>query len=119
MSIKSVAENFTASLAKGDFAGAEKFWDKQVVSIEAMDGPMKEVRGLEAVKGKSVWWNENHISHKFGVEGPWINGDQFSVVFDIDVTQKASGQRVHMKEVAVYTVRGDKVVEERFFGTPM
>jgi ketosteroid isomerase-like protein len=119
MSVKTVAEKFTASLTKGDFAGAEKFWSKDVVSIEAMDGPMKEVRGLEAVKGKSVWWNENHISHSFKTEGPYINGDQFSVVFDIDVTQKGTGQRIHMKEVALYTVKDDKVVEERFFGPPM
>lgn len=119
MSIKSVAEAFAACLKTGDFAGAEKFWGKDVVSIEAMEGPMREVRGLEAVKGKSVWWNENHISHSFKTEGPYVNGDQFALYFDVDVTQKATGQRLAMKEVAVYTVKGDKVVEERFFGVPM
>jgi ketosteroid isomerase-like protein len=119
VSVRTIAEAFTACLKKGDFAGAEKFWSNDVVSIEAMDGPMKEVRGLEAVKGKSVWWNENHISHRFETEGPYVNGDQFAVVFDVDVTRKGAGQRIHMKEVAVYTVRGEKVVEERFFGAPM
>ena len=119
MSIKTVAETFAACLKKGDFAGAEKFWSADVVSIEAMDGPMREVRGLEAVKGKSVWWNANHISHGFKTEGPFVNGDQFALYFDVDVTQKSTGQRIAMKEVALYTVKGEKVVEERFFGIPM
>ena len=119
MSVKTVAEEFAACLKRGDFAGAEKFWGKDVVSVEAMDGPMKEVRGLEAVKGKSVWWNANHISHAFLAEGPYLNGDQFALVFDADVTQKATGQRFAMKEVAIYTVKNEKVVEERFFGAPL
>ena len=119
MSVKTVAENFAACLRRGDYSGAEKFWGKDVVSVEAMDGPMREVRGLEAVKGKSVWWNGNHISHTFAAEGPYVNGDQFSLVLDADVTQKATGQRFAMKEVAIYTVKDEKVVEERFFGVPM
>ena len=87
--------------------------------IEAMEGEMKVVKGLKAVHGKSVWWNENHISHSFKSEGPYVNDDQFTLVFDVDVTRKSTGERIHMKEVALYTVKGDKVVEERFFGPPM
>jgi len=34
--------------------------------------------------------------------------------FHLDVTQKASGQRMQMEEVGLYTVRDGKVVEERF-----
>lgn len=119
MSVETVAEQFTACLKKDDFAGAEKFWGKDIVSIEAMDGPMKEIRGIEAVHGKAVWWNENHTIHKFATEGPYVHGDQFALVFDFDVTQKATGQRLAMKEAAIYTVKGGKVVEERFFGAPM
>jgi ketosteroid isomerase-like protein len=43
-----------------------------------------------------------------------VNGDQFALRFHLDVTQKASGQRMQMEEVALYTVREGKVVEERF-----
>lgn len=119
MTTASVANAFAAALKKGDFAAAEKFWSEDVVSIEAMEGDMKVVRGLEAVKGKSVWWNENHISHKFETDGPYVNDDQFALIFFVEVTRKALGERVAMREVALYTVKGDKVVEERFFGPPM
>ena len=43
-----------------------------------------------------------------------LKKEQFNLRF-----QKATGQRLAMKEVALYTVKGDKVVEERFFGVPM
>jgi hypothetical protein len=32
-----------------------------------------------------------------------------------DMTVKATGQRMQMVEVGLYTVQGGKVVEERFF----
>jgi hypothetical protein len=36
-------------------------------------------------------------------------------MFDYDVTPRAGGERFHMKEVALYTVEGDKIVREEFF----
>jgi ketosteroid isomerase-like protein len=44
-----------------------------------------------------------------------VNGDQFAVGFKIDVTPKADGKRMQMEEVGLYTVRGGKIAEERFF----
>ena len=41
--------------------------------------------------------------------------DRFALRFLIDVTPKESGKRMQMDEVGLYTVRGDKIVEERFF----
>jgi hypothetical protein len=80
-----------------------------------MDGPMKEARGRPAVHAKSEWWFANHEIHKFETAGPFVNGDQFALRFSIDVTQKEGGNRVQMDEVGLYTVRGGKIVEERFF----
>lgn len=53
--------------------------------------------------------------HSFETSGPFVNGDQFALCFKIDVTRKASGERVQMDEVGLYTVRDGKIVEERFF----
>lgn len=115
MSISQVAKDFTAALNAGDFAKAESFWSDDVVSIEAQDGPMREVRGREAVHGKGEWWTANHEVHGFETHGPYLNGDQFALRFAMDVTPNATGQRVRMEEVALYTVREGKITEERFF----
>jgi ketosteroid isomerase-like protein len=115
MSTADVAKEFTAALKAGKFEDAEKFWSDDVVSIEAMDGPMKEAKGRAAVHAKGEWWTANHDVHSFEASGPFVNGDQFALRFAIDVTPKESGQRTKMDEVGLYTVRGGKIVEERFF----
>lgn len=86
-----------------------------IVSYEAMEGPMAVCRGAAAVKAKGDWWIANHEVHRMAVSGPFVNGDQFAVHFDIDVTAKESGQRQAMAEIGLYTVKDEKVVEERFF----
>jgi hypothetical protein len=52
------------------------------------------------------------------VAGPFFNGanpDQFVVFFTLDITPKATGQRITLEEVAVYTVKNDKITREQFF----
>jgi ketosteroid isomerase-like protein len=114
MSTADIAKQFTEALKAGKFDDAEKLWSDDIVSIEAMDGPMKEMRGRAAVHGKGEWWFANHEIHKFEAAGPYVNGDQFALRFSMDVTPKESGKRMQMDEVGLYTVRGDKIVEERF-----
>lgn len=115
MDTKTVAEDFTAMCKAGKFEEAgDKYWSADVKSVEAMgDNPVSD--GLAAVKAKGEWWYTNHEIHRIGVEGPYVNADQFALNFDMDVTMKANGQRLSMKEVALYTVKDGKVVEERFF----
>ena len=116
MSTQAIAEDLVTLCKQGKFDEAgEKYWADDVVSYEAMPGDMAEVRGKDAVRGKGEWWAANHEVHSSEVEGPYVNGDQFIVRFKMDLTQKASGQRMAMDEVGVYTVKGDKIVEERFF----
>jgi ketosteroid isomerase-like protein len=115
MSTAEIAKQFTAALQAGKYDDAERLWSDDVVSLEAQDGPMKEARGRAAVHAKSEWWFANHNVHKFEAAGPYVNGDQFAVRFSIDVTQKETGNRVQMDEVGLYTVRGGKIAEERFF----
>jgi len=113
---KSIAAAFTDPLKAGQHAEAgERFWSPDVVSIEAMEGPMARCEGAAAVKAKSEWWMGAHEWHGGSVEGPFVNGDQFAVRFEMDVTEKASGRRMQMTEVGLYTVAGGRIVEERFF----
>jgi ketosteroid isomerase-like protein len=115
MSTADIAKEFTAALKAGKFEDAERLWSDDVVSIEAMEGPMKEAKGRAAVHAKGEWWTNNHEVHQFEVSGPFMNGEQIALRFTIDVTPKETGQRTKMDEVGLYTVRGGKIVEERFF----
>lgn len=119
MDTRAVAAEFTRLCKAGQFDEAgHKFWSDNVVSIEAMDGPMSRCTGMKEVLAKGQWWYENHEIHRFETEGPYLNGDQFALRFHIDVTPKAgeqAGKRTQMSEMGLYTVRDGKVVEERFF----
>lgn len=116
MSIKDTAHAFTDLLKSGDHTGAaERFNAEDIVSYEAMEGPMAVCRGRDAVKQKSDWWYANHEIHDVTSEGPFINGDQFAVRFTMDITAKESGQRMQMTEIGLYTVKDAKITEERFY----
>ena len=111
-----VANDLVAMWKAGDFdASGEKYWAEDVVSYENMPGAdMAEVRGKAGVKAKGDWWNANHEIHSVLVEGPYLNGDQFAVRFKMEITPK-DGERQTMDEIGLYTIRGGKIAEERFF----
>ena len=99
----------------------QELYPEDAVSIEPMapEGMSPVSNGREAIKAKHEWWNSNFDVHGMEAEGPFLNGSNFSVVFDIDVTDKSSGERWKAKEVALYETDGDKIVRESFFMAPM
>ena len=116
MTTAELAKDFTNLLKKNDHEGAaEKYNADNIVSYEAMDGPMAVCEGKEAVKQKGAWWFANHEVHGGSVEGPFVNGDEFAVRFTMDITPKETGKRITMDEVGLYTVKDGKIVEERFY----
>jgi ketosteroid isomerase-like protein len=116
MTNSEIAKAFTDMLKAGDHHGAaEKFNAPDIVSIEAFEGPTARVQGTAAIKAKSDWWYGAHDVHSIGTEGPYVNGDQFSLIFAVDVTERATGKRTPMQEVGLYTVKDGKITEERFF----
>lgn len=115
MSTQEVAEGLVALCKQGKFDDAsETYYSPNIVSIEP-NGEPREVQGMDAVRGKMEWWNQNMEVHSVVVEGPWINEPQFAVRYEIDVTNKLTGDRETMREIAVYTVENGKIVNERFF----
>lgn len=114
--VRTIAEAVVALAKAGDFdAIGETYWADDVISFESGDGPMAVTEGIEAVRGKSAWWNSAHTIHSASAEGPWVNGDQFSVRYTMDVTVNASGDRIQMDEIALYTIDDGEIIEERFF----
>lgn len=87
------------------------------VSVEAVDmGNGRETNGVEGIRGKHAWWDANFEVHSAEIDGPFMHGDdRFAVTFQIDATEKATGNRNPIKEVAVYTVADGKIVREEFF----
>lgn len=65
---------------------------------------------------KSEVWQANHAIHVEKVRGPFFNGpNQFAVHLTFEVTRKATGKRITLEEVGVYTVKDDKIAGEQFF----
>ena len=115
MTTQEIAQDLVALCRAGKYAEAgEKHWADDVLSIEAA-GENPEQRGKSAARGKHDHWESANDVHDAQVGDPWVNGDQFVVRFTIDQTQKATGQRMILDEVGLYTVRNGKIVEERFF----
>ena len=115
MDTQEVAKQFTDLCKAGKFeAAGDKFWAEDVVSIEPEPGEMQRMQGRKALEGKGKWWADNHTVHGVKVQGPFVNGDQFTVVFEMDFTPKGKS-RTSMREVGLYTIKNGKVAEERFF----
>lgn len=118
MTTSELAQKLVEMCRKGENLKAiETLYDKGIVSVEPMAMPPMpaEMKGYDAVLGKSQWWMANHEVHSAKVDGPFVAGDKFVVIFDYDVTNKPSGKRMKMSEAGVYTVANGKVTREEFY----
>ena len=97
--------------------GLATLYSPDCVSVEATPGPEAEARGLEAIRAKHAWFEGANEISETTVEGPFPHGeDRFAVIFGMVVTDRASGERTAMREVAVYSVdEGGRIVREEFF----
>jgi ketosteroid isomerase-like protein len=98
----------------------EKLYAPDIVSIEASDfeGMPARMTGLEAIRQKNAWWFNSFTVNSSAADGPYLNGEQFAVKFTFDTTNKKTGERAEGSEVALYTVKEGKIVEERFYYAP-
>lgn len=121
MDLKEIAETLVAGCKAGtEFENLDKLYAEDCLSVEAVDGDGqgRERAGLEAIKGKHTWWDENFTVHSSEVRGPFLHGeDRFGVIFKMDAEMKATGERWDMEEIGVYHVAGGKIVREEFFYT--
>jgi len=118
MTIQEIANTLVQLCSVGKFQEAmETLYSPGIVSVEATAPPggSREATGLDAVRAKGKWWEDNHEVHGSKVEGPLVAGAHFAVTFKIDVTFKPQSKRFVMEEVAVYKVADGKIVREEFF----
>ncbi len=116
MSVQSVAKKFVELCRAGkNFDVMRTLYDPNIVSVE---GDGKETAGQAAVIKKSEDWVSDKAFNGETVAGPFFNGahpEQFTVYFTLDITPKATGKRITEEEVAVYTVKNDKITREEFY----
>ena len=101
-----------------DAEAVDTLYDEKIVSIEGQGSEEMPARieGIEAIRGKHRWWYDNHEVHGSKATGPFVGDrdDQFAVHFELDATPKATGERMQMSEVGLYTTRGGKIVQEEY-----
>lgn len=86
----------------------------EAIAMEGQDSP--EAVGLNAIRGKHEWWFGVHEVHSSTAEGPFAHGDdRFAVIFDMDVTNRESGERTQMRDIGTYYVNeAGKIIREEF-----
>ena len=118
-SIQQIGEELVGYCRANDTeTGLNTLYSADAVSVEASapEGQSRITEGLDGIRGKHAWWNANFEVHSANVDGPYPHGDdRFGVIFELDATEKASGTRNAMKELAIYHVADGKIVREEFF----
>ena len=116
MNTEEVATKLVEICRKGEWRKALDLYSNDIVSVEArdMENMPAEMRGIDQVRGKTDWWENNMEVHNAKVTGPFVARDTFVVQFDIDATEKASGKRMPLSEVGIYKVKDGKVAREEF-----
>jgi len=87
------------------------------LDVQGNDEMPARMEGIDAIRGKNAWWYDNHEIHTSTAAGPFCGqrDDRFAALFEMDVTFKPTGQRTKMREVGLYTVENEKVVQEEFW----
>jgi ketosteroid isomerase-like protein len=95
----------------------DRLYAADIVSIEPVGSEQMpaEMRGRDAIRRKNEWWFDTYEVHRADVHGPYVGEHQFAVSYDFDATDKATGQRTAMTEMALYTVQEGRIVREQFF----
>jgi ketosteroid isomerase-like protein len=121
MTTRELADKFVQMCKEGkNFDVMKQLYHDDIVSVEAAvrKTGSHETSGKEAVIQKSAEWAAAHEIHGATVEGPFLLGDEFGVVFEFDVTPKATGRRVSNREIALYTVADGLITQEKFYYGP-
>lgn len=109
-----VAARVTELLRTGRADEVEQDWlASHIESVEG-HGASMAWSGKPQVLAKYRAWEADHEMHDMQVEGPWVGATGFVLKFRVDATQRSTGQRMQMEEMAVYTVKNGRIAREEF-----
>lgn len=88
--------------------------------VESMEHPgcPRITEGKQNLLQKAEHFAKATIVHSASIGKPIVNGDQFVVPMSMDCTATEgpmANQRMNMSETALYTVKGGKIAEGKFF----
>ncbi|TCC87428.1 nuclear transport factor 2 family protein [Pedobacter hiemivivus] len=93
----------------------EELYAENVISKEPKGSDMELTEGKEAVKNKTLKWEESvEEIHSASCSDPIVVDSHFAIVMNIDATYKAHG-RMAMSEICVYEVKDGKIASDEFF----
>ena len=101
--VATIAEELVTLCRAGkNLEAVEKFYSPTVVSVEpvAMPNMPAELTGIQSVRDKHAWWDENNEVHSAEANGPFVGRDQFAVHYIWDTTFKPTGKRQKLTEMA-------------------
>src|SRR5215469_16247802 len=119
MSTATVANRLVSLCREGKYEEAQReLYANDAISIEPQEmskGPMGNAKGLKAILQKGKEFSESiEAVHSSEVSEPVVADGWFSVAMHMDATMKGRG-RTDMREICVYHVKNDKIVQEQFF----
>ncbi|VAW03693.1 hypothetical protein MNBD_ALPHA04-2180 [hydrothermal vent metagenome] len=118
-SLVEIADDFTALIAAGKPQdAAEKYWATDIVCIEPDDTTEHApaiVTGFDEAHGKLTSWLGHSAMEELSIDGPFITGNRFALFIDMLIKRRATGRCEPFSEIAIYTVRDGKIIEERYF----
>lgn len=116
MKTQEVADRLVALCREGkNTTAVDELYADHIVSKEPKGTPMELTEGKEAVKNKTIHWEDSvQEIHSATISEPLVADHHFTVVMDMDVTYKEYG-RMAMSEIAVYEVKDGKITAEEFF----
>ena len=118
MDIQAIAKELVAGCREGrTMANLDRLYAADAVSVEASDqGAGRETTGIEGIRAKHIWWENEMSVTEASVSDPMLHGDdKFAVIFEMTGAPKSGGDPFEMKEVGIYHVVGGKIIREEFF----
>ena len=116
-----VATRLTELCSTGKHSDAIKeLYADNARHVEVMEGPgcARIIEGKKTLLEKAEKFAKTTTVHGSSVGKPIVNGDQFVCDMSLDCTASEgpmAGQRMNMKETALYTVKNGKITEGKFF----
>ncbi|HYC99660.1 MAG TPA: nuclear transport factor 2 family protein [Phycisphaerales bacterium] len=118
-----VAARFHEMLSTGKFHEAmQELYADNARHIEAMEMPgspyKKVMEGKPTLLKMSEHWGKTTTVHSASVGKPLVNDNQFICEMTMDCTCSEgpmAGQRMQMREYALYTVKDGRITEAKFF----
>lgn len=112
-SVFEVANSVTAMIRAG--APEARIWDRWFhPGFTSIEGNGLQWRGREAVAERVLAFHRDNTIAACEITGPLVGGSSFAVRYTSDIVHNATGARVTLDEIGVYTVEDGRVIREEF-----